>query len=254
MSSADLAHPEASYGDAIARFGQGRMEVKLYVWDIVVRLCHWGVALSVFVLSFTGIYIGNPFFVVPGEAGEHFVMGTIRAIHFYAALVFAISVVTRVAWALVGRRRAGWRELIPVERERRVGILGTISFYLFARDQPPRSPGHNPLAGATYVLVFMLYGVILTTGLGLYVSHSDSFMGLFGPLAQLWGGEQSARWVHHVSMWLLLGFFVHHIASALLVATVKKNGTMESIFSGYKWVEPGEALREADRWAKRDRS
>ena len=39
-------------------------------------------------------------------------------------------------------------------------------------------------------------------------------------------------------MWLLLGFAVHHVYSAVLMATVEKNGTMDSIFSGYKLVPP----------------
>ena len=45
-----------------------------------------------------------------------------------------------------------------------------------------------------------------------------------------------ARWIHHVVMWLLLGFAVHHVYSAILMSTVEANATMESIFSGYKFV------------------
>jgi Ni/Fe-hydrogenase 1 B-type cytochrome subunit len=37
-------------------------------------------------------------------------------------------------------------------------------------------------------------------------------------------------------MWLLLGFAVHHVYSAVLMSTVEANATMESIFSGYKFV------------------
>ena len=52
----------------------------------------------------------------------------------------------------------------------------------------------------------------------------------------MWSGLQQARWVHHVGMWLLLGFFVHHLYSAVLASVVEKNGILESIFTGYKWV------------------
>ena len=34
-----------------------------------------------------------------------------------------------------------------------------------------------------------------------------------------------ARWIHHIVMWLLLGFTVHHVYSAVLVAIIEKNGT-----------------------------
>jgi Ni/Fe-hydrogenase 1 B-type cytochrome subunit len=37
-------------------------------------------------------------------------------------------------------------------------------------------------------------------------------------------------------MWLLLGFMVHHVYSGVLMSTIEGNGTMESIFSGYKFV------------------
>ena len=36
-------------------------------------------------------------------------------------------------------------------------------------------------------------------------------------------------------MWLLLGFAVHHVYSAVMMAMVEKKGTLESIFSGYKF-------------------
>jgi len=37
-------------------------------------------------------------------------------------------------------------------------------------------------------------------------------------------------------MWLLIGFFVHHLYSAWLMSEIERNGTLESIFSGYKFV------------------
>ena len=58
----------------------------------------------------------------------------------------------------------------------------------------------------------------------------------FTSLAPLVGGLQVARWIHHVVMWLLLGFAVHHVYSGVLMSTIEANATMESIFSGYKFV------------------
>jgi Ni/Fe-hydrogenase 1 B-type cytochrome subunit len=37
-------------------------------------------------------------------------------------------------------------------------------------------------------------------------------------------------------MWLLLGFAVHHVYSSVLMSTIEANATVESIFSGYKFV------------------
>jgi Ni/Fe-hydrogenase 1 B-type cytochrome subunit len=37
-------------------------------------------------------------------------------------------------------------------------------------------------------------------------------------------------------MWLILGFAVHHIYSAILMSQVEARGTVESMASGYKFV------------------
>jgi len=116
--------------------------------------------------------------------------------------------------------------------------------YLFALRKPPGFVGHNPVAGATYVLVFGLYFVEIATGLMLrgVDAPAGSLMRSFVGLAPLFGGLYIARWVHHIVMWLLLGFMVHHVYSGVLMSTVEQNGTMESIFSGYKFV-PREDLQ-----------
>jgi Ni/Fe-hydrogenase 1 B-type cytochrome subunit len=45
-----------------------------------------------------------------------------------------------------------------------------------------------------------------------------------------------ARWLHHGFMWMLIGFAAHHVYSAVLMSQVEANATVESIFSGYKFV------------------
>jgi Ni/Fe-hydrogenase 1 B-type cytochrome subunit len=198
----------------------------------------------------TGIYIGHPFLLAPGAAGERFVMGWMKALHSWAAIVFTLSVLARVVWMFVGNRWASWRELIPVERHRRREIMPTLAFYTFIRKRPPLDVGHNPVAGATYTLVFLLYFVQIATGLGLYAAsaHVGSPLRTFAFLAPLFGGLQTARWIHHVVMWLLIGFVVHHVQSALLMSRVRANGIIDSIFSGYKFMpQRGVSGRGGDR-------
>ena len=212
--------------------------VRVYVWEWPVRLTHWVIATSLAVLSVTGIYIGHPFLIAAGPAGQNFVMGTVRVIHLYFGIAFALAVVVRIYWMLVGNRFAKWDKFIPVHRRRRRGIWPTIKFYAFRLRKPPGFVGHNPVAGMTYTLVFALYLVMVGTGLVLYQASAPvgSPFRLFSFLVPLFGGFQSARWIHHVVMWLLLGFAVHHVYSALLMSQVEQNATMESIFSGYKFV------------------
>ncbi len=213
--------------------------VRVYVWQAPVRLTHWLIVLSIAVLSFTGIYIGRPFLIVPGEARFHFVMGTMKIVHFYAAIVFTLSVLARIAWMFLGNPYARWKTFIPVTRRRLRGLVRTFEFYVFALRKPPGFIAHNPLAGLAYVGVFFLYLVMIATGLGLYSLDAgvSSPFRFFSFLAAAFGGAQSARWIHHVSMWLLLGFTVHHVYSGILMSQVEQNATIESIFSGYKFID-----------------
>jgi Ni/Fe-hydrogenase 1 B-type cytochrome subunit len=143
-----------------------------------------------------------------------------------------------------GNKYARWDKFIPVHLSRRRGFWPTIKFYLFALRKPPGFVGHNPVAGATYTLVFGLYLVAISTGLAMRGASADleSPLRWFASLAPLIGGLQIVRWIHHVVMWLLLGFTVHHVYSGVLMSTIEANATMESIFSGYKFV-PREDLQ-----------
>jgi len=209
-----------------------------YVWQIPVRITHWLIAISIVVLSVTGLYIGHPFMTVPGEARLSFVMGWMKMIHLYAALTFITAVLVRVIWMFTGNKYARWDKFVPVHKSRRHGILPTLRFYLFALRKPPGFVGHNPIAGMTYTLVFGLYFLAILTGLTLWAPYADvgSPVRWFASFAPLLGGFQTARWIHHVVMWLLLGFAVHHVYSGVLMSIIEANGTMESIFSGYKFV------------------
>jgi len=214
--------------------------VRTYVWQIPVRVTHWLIAGSIVVLSATGLYIGHPFMTVAGEARQSFVMGWVRTIHMYTAFVFIAAVVARVIWMFTGNKYARWDKFLPVHKSRRHGLWPTMKFYMFALRKPPGFVGHNPIAGATYVLVFGLYFVAILTGLTMHGPYADvgSPLRAFGSLAGILGGFQTVRWIHHVVMWLLLGFAVHHVYSGVLMSIIEANGTMESIFSGYKFVPP----------------
>jgi Ni/Fe-hydrogenase 1 B-type cytochrome subunit len=218
--------------------------VRVYVWEWPVRLAHWCVVLSIAVLSVTGIYIGNPFLVVRGPAGQNFVMGTMKVVHFYAAILFTLAVLSRIIWAFRGNHFARWDKFIPVKKRRRRGLILALRFYLFQLRKPPGFIGHNPLAGFTYTFVFLLYLLQIVTGFTLYgVDASvDSHMRVFRHLVPLLGGLQTIRLVHHGIMWLLIGFAIHHVYSAVLMSQIEANATVESIFSGYKFVHKDDVI------------
>jgi Ni/Fe-hydrogenase 1 B-type cytochrome subunit len=210
-----------------------------------VRLTHWIIMFAILILAVTGIYIGRPFFIPTGAGDQQFVMGTMKIVHFYTAIVFTLAVLVRVGWMFVGSYYARWHQFVPVGPRRRRDVLGMLKFYTFFSREPPMNVGHNPLAGLTYLAVFALYFVMILTGFGLYsVGAGVSYMKMWSFLLPVFGGPQTARWIHHITMWLLLGFFAHHIWSAILVSRVEGQGLIDSMFSGYKFLP--------SKWRNRD--
>ncbi len=205
---------------------------RVYIWEIPVRLTHWVNVLAILVLSATGFYVGNPVL-----GGSVYLMAWVRGVHRVTAYVFIASLALRTYWAFAGNRWASWRELFPyLWREGRTGMHGTFLYYAFLRRRPPGVAGHNPLAGLAYSAVVALMLLEIVTGFALQSLGGAGWRtAAFGWLLSLMGA-QTVRLVHHMIMWLLLGFMVHHVYSALLMDAEERNGLMTSIFSGYKFV------------------
>ena len=112
-------------------------------------------------------------------------------------------------------------------------------YYTFIDRQITYEVGHNPLAGIAYSGIFILFVVQIIIGFAMYGQFNPGGLWdtLFGPLFAL-VSNQGMRLTHHLIMWLLIGFFIHHLYSAWLMDVKERNGTMTSIFGGYKYIEP----------------
>ena len=211
---------------------------KVYVWELPVRLTHWLLFFSILVLSATGYYIGHPFISVPGAATNHFVMGTARVVHMYAAIVFVLAMLVRFYWLFVGNRYARLMELIPVSLGRLRSFWKTLKYYSFIGRDPDEYAGHNALAGSSYALIFVVYVVMTLTGLVLYAVDAPigSPLRIFDVFAPIFGGLPIARLIHHIGMWVILIFVVVHVYFVLLSSVIEHIGTFDSIFSGYKFL------------------
>ena len=104
--------------------------------------------------------------------------------------------------------------------------------------KPFEEIGHNSLAALAYIAVFSLLGLEFITGLVLFSAVEGNrvlsfFIGWIPRLIDI----QWIRSAHFLIMFLLIAFFIHHIYSALLVAGIsERNGELESIFTGWKFV------------------
>ena len=208
-----------------------------YVWEVPVRVTHWVNVLSIAILSVTGFFIGSPHTLAlsPSE----YVMGWVRFIHFVTGYAFAISVLSRIYWMFMGNEYARWRQFVPwVTPEGRRHMLDTFRYYTFVSKEGPHPVGHNALAGTAYSGVFVLYLVMVMTGFSLYSEQAPTGI-MHKSLGWMFAlfTNQGMRLTHHMVMWLLIGFVIHHVYSAWLMDIKERGGVMSSIFGGYKAVK-----------------
>jgi Ni/Fe-hydrogenase 1 B-type cytochrome subunit len=217
----------------------------VFVWELPVRVSHWFIVLSVAVLACTGYYMHNP--LVTARARTAYVMGTVRYVHLLAASVFISAFLLRIYWFFVGNEWSNWRAFVPLHRYQWRGMGRMVAYYSFLQKNLAHHVGHNALAAVTYMAMFTLMLIEILTGLALY-SYTVSnriltfFIGWLPRLIDI----SYLRLAHFLIMFAFFIFVIHHVYSAVLVSWEERNGLIESIFTGYKFVPEAE-LRESEK-------
>jgi Ni/Fe-hydrogenase 1 B-type cytochrome subunit len=224
--------------DAVAHAPQVR---SVYVYEAPVRAWHWVNALVLGVLAVTGYFIGSPLPSVPGEASEHYVMGTMRFVHFAAGYVLAIALLARAYWALVGNHHAHELFVLPLTRAaywKEVGAM--LAWYLFLRPRPNQYVGHNPMARLAMFFGFLLLTLFMIgTGFALYgegaqegswahTAFTSWVIPLFG------GNSQTVHTWHHLGMWGLVIFAILHVYAAIREDIMGRQSMVSTMISGYR--------------------
>jgi Ni/Fe-hydrogenase 1 B-type cytochrome subunit len=216
--------------------------LRLYVWQVPVRISHWVTAGCIVVLSITGLYIGDPFLLPPGGR----IMGDIRLIHMVAAFTLLVSGMVRVVYLIAGNRFARWSAFIPTSRRQATELFRQGAFYGFLTSRHPKVLGHNQLAAAAYLMLWAFLLLETITGFAL-----DGLLGAEPGASAFWWvrellGVQTIRLIHHLSMWAVLAIAIFHVYSCVLIDHIERNGLVSSIVSGYKYVTPEEILESRD--------
>ena len=222
--------------------GRSDDRLRLYVWQVPVRVTHWVTAGCIVVLSITGLYIGDPFLLPPGGR----IMGDIRLIHMIAAFTLLVSGMVRVLYLIAGNRFARWSAFIPTSRRQASELFRQAAFYGFITNRHPKVLGHNQLAAAAYLMLWAFLLLEAITGFAL-----DGLLGAEPGASAFWWvrelfGVQTIRLIHHLSMWAVLAIAVFHVYSCVLIDSIERNGLLSSIFSGYKYVTPEDILESRD--------
>ncbi len=219
--------------------GAGRKLTTVYVYEAPVRLWHWVNALSIVVLCVTGYLIGSPLPTLSGEPSAHYLMGTIRFIHFAAGYIFAVGFLGRIAWAFFGNRYS--RELFTFPFWRRSfwrGLFVEVQWYMFLKPRPLKFVGHNPLA-QVFLFWVMVVGTLFMIGTGFALYSEGAGMGswqdkLFGWIIPLLGGSLAVHALHHLGMWVIIVFVFIHVYSVIREDIMSRQSMVSAITNGYR--------------------
>jgi Ni/Fe-hydrogenase 1 B-type cytochrome subunit len=226
--------------------GQFGPVAPVYVWQYPLRLVHWGIVISIGVLAVTGYYIHDPYII--GQTQHPFLMGWFRFVHETFGMIFLALFLLRVYLFFGGNKWVGWRQFIPLSKDRFNEMWEVTKFYCFMRPTPVSKIGHNQMAAFSYVGIYALIFVEIVTGLVMYqrLLHNAFLLVLVGWIPRLIG-IQYLRLIHFFLMYVFVAFGILHVYLSLLVSRVETRGLMDSIFIGYKVIPVEEIEKEAEK-------
>ena len=200
-----------------------------------MRINHWTVAVSIFVLIATGFYIADPFTLSAGETVDKFFMGTVRFVHIlFGAFLFFLSI-QRLYLAIFSRFHADWKDFLAWTDTK--GLIQQIKFYLLISEHPEKKYLYGPMQALAYtgcwgmVVVFLITGLILM-GAGYHTGITSVAGMVLKPIENMLGGLAVVRYIHHVFTWLFIMFIVVHIYMAFWYDAMLKQGTVSSMIGG----------------------
>ena len=209
--------------------------MRVYAWEVPVRLSHWINVLCILTLSVTGYYIGDPF--IHAVSSKQYIMGWMRFIHFVAAYAFLMSIIIRLYWSFTGNTYASYKNWFPYTAKR-LGLMGNdIKCYLLIGEKSKCHPGHTQLGGLSYMLLMLVFLFMVFSGFAMYsVNHSGAIWTILGGWLLSIMSLQTTRLYHHLAMYGILSFAMVHIYISSFSDSREKSGMMGSIFTGYKYV------------------
>ena len=189
------------------------------VFDPLLRLLHWVIALSIVAL------IATSQLAEALEDGPY--ENTLWNLHILTGYVLTAGLLTRLLWGVVGPVSARWRDLWhPAVWKDSLRNLRLPSAH---------RAGHDPVASLAYLFAYGVMALMVVTGLGLSASEFQT-----GPLA---GWLGNAGWLedvlgepHEVGFVLLLGFVGLHMA-ALVFHQLRGERVAQSMVTGKQYLD-----------------
>ena len=204
------------------------------------RLHHWVRVVSIIILVTTGFYLADPF-LQPEIAPEptNFKYALIRSWHIIFGFVAISMAIAKIYYFFfVKSDRAEISSVKDVFNLR--NWSKQIGYYFLVTKHPALTGAYNVIQFLVYTVFYVMMLGLILTGLILYVHVYHEGLGgmLYDTMRHfevLFGGLANVRALHHLMMWGVIIFVVAHVYMAVFNAIYGKEGTIESIISGYKW-------------------
>ncbi len=223
----------------------------IYRHALTTRITHWINVVCLTVLLMSGLQIFNahralywgqfgadydrPWFSLP-KGFPHWAtipswqdLATGRVWHFAFAWLFVINGLIYLLFGLLsGHFR---RDFLPTSHQIRT-IGGSVWDHLRLRfPKGEEAKSYNVLQKLAYIGIVLLLPLMLATGLTMSPGMDTAAPWLLG----LFGGRQSARTLHFIFAWSIVGFVIVHLIAVLAAGPINE---IRSMITGRYAIEP----------------
>ena len=134
-----------------------------------------------------------------------------RKWHFFFAWLFVINGLAYVAWTVFSRHLS--RDLAPTRHDWRTIGRAIVDHIKFKHPSGDDAKRYNVLQKLAYLaVIFVLLPMIVLMGLGM-----SPWVNAIAPgWVDVVGGRQSARTIHFIVAWLLVGFVLIHVFEVIV--------------------------------------
>ena len=134
-----------------------------------------------------------------------------RKWHLFFAWLFVINGLGYIAWTIFSRHLS--RDLAPTPRDWRTIGRSIVDHIKFKHPRGEEAKRYNVLQKLAYLtVIFVLLPLIVLMGLGM----SPWINGIVPGWVDVVGGRQSARTIHFIVAWLLVGFVLIHVFEVIV--------------------------------------
>ena len=176
------------------------------VWDPVVRIFHWTLALSFLVAWITEDELMTP--------------------HVWAGYLITALITIRIVWGFIGTPHARFRDFVYSP-----AVIRSYIRRMLSRSEP-RYLGHNPAGGVMVTLLILSLLITVISGIALY-GNTD----LAGPMAGIFQGEYSAdifEEVHEFFANFILFLVILHVGGVIWSSFAHRENLVRSMLTGVK--------------------